>query len=230
MAKNSGQSFDPRFDPAFQRGYKPKPGSVERTKSPVASPAPSQPTRSNAVAQQISPEPVRLNPGQPARSDPGQRSPVNPRPANPGPEVTGPEVTGVRSAGSSSVAGPIGGSRPVAAGGNASSYRDPGSFDDESAGPDELDAVYVDASPEVFADTPTRNPYIVALWTIGIGLTLVGLGILASAVYALVASTPIVAYDRTMDELGIYTSTPLITVGLATIVGLLFVSAVRRRR
>jgi hypothetical protein len=220
VAKNSGQSFDPRFDPAFQRGYKPKPGSVERTKLPVASPAPQQPTRSNAVAPQLSPEPVRLNPGQPTGSDTGHRTPANP----------GSEVAGVRSAGSSSVAGTIGGSRPAAGVGNASSYRDPGSVDDDGAGLAERDALYPDVSPEVFADTPTRNPYIVALWTIGIGLTLVGLGILASAVYALVASTPIVAYDRTMDELGIYTSTPLITVGLATIVGLLFVSAIRRRR
>ena len=197
MAKESRPHFDPRFDPAFQRGYKPKPGEAVRVRQPRAvEPAPEAPSRAE--------------PGAASRSAPIQSSRMRGQPSR---RTVEPDPLGIERAHLAAIAEA-----------ELASY-DPPTLQAPQERFDEAESLQVQVETE-----PAVNVFVIVLWLIAGIFTVVGTILLISAVYALVTSSPINAFDRTMDELGIYLSAPLLTVGLGTAVGLLFLSAVRSGR
>lgn len=209
MAKDDAPKFDPRFDPAFQRGFK----AGRRPASASASGA------SGSVADRSAKQSAADRPGSPrAEARVTAQLPVD-RPA----PQTVIEPAGIVSPLSPVVTGAQGAPADPDLDFDGADYR-------SRANSDSLDS-YSEIRGGITEPAPeARNPYFIALWIVGVALTVGGLAMLAASVYALVASSPIVAYDRTMDELGIYISTPLMTVGLATVVALLVIAGLRRQR
>ncbi|MDQ1574980.1 MAG: hypothetical protein QOH55_130 [Microbacteriaceae bacterium] len=184
MAEDPHESLDPRFDPAFQRGYQPRAGEfirVERRPAPEA--------MKPAHQQQVS-EP-RQSTQPPQRGAEATTSPSANVVHEESVHATAPE--------------------------QAATVEDWGG--DDATG-----------DPRVTA-TPPRNPYIVALWIVGVGSVVLGL-----VLYILSATSGLATSSASTDQfqmlifqLGWVFATPLVTVGLLTIVGLLFLSAARPR-
>jgi hypothetical protein len=188
VAEDPHERFDPRFDPAFQRGYRPKAGDtmrVERRPAPerkeTAQPPQAQPQRPAEPKAPIQPQPrrseptlatVKVEPPEPA-DDPGLEQPT------------------------------------------AEDWGDEGA-----------------RSPLATAAL-SRNRYVLALWIIGAGSIVLGVVLyLLSATMSMSTSGSGGGdqFQMALYQLGWVFATPLVTVGLATIVGLLFLSAVRSLR
>jgi hypothetical protein len=181
--------FDPRYDPAFQRGYQPRPG--ERTQTRLRSDAPD-----SAYRRPSSNAPTRQD-GQ-ARQDEG----------TPLPDPVAPEAA------------------PFAVDGG----RVPPADDVE------LWTARPDVSPtglRLPADlSPRRNPFMLALWLVGAGFVVLGIVLycvsVTSSYNGPTPSTDVTAL--VFAQLGWTLAGPLITVGLLTLVALLFLTAVTARR
>lgn len=184
MAEDPHESLDPRFDPAFQRGYQPRAGEfirVERRPAPEAT-KPAQQQRASEPQQSTQP--------------PQRRAEAT---ASPSANVVHEELV------------------------HATAPEQAASVEDWG-GEDATGDARVTA-------TPPRNPYVVALWIIGVGSVVLGL-----VLYILSATSGLATSSASNDQfqmlifqLGWVFATPLVTVGLATIVGLLFLSAARPR-
>ncbi|TAM70720.1 MAG: hypothetical protein EPN48_05060 [Microbacteriaceae bacterium] len=173
----AADGVDPRYDPAFQRGYRLGTARPESADAVAQAPAP------DAVAQ------AAATPLASAASD-GRRTPDRRQPG-------GSVPTGV----------------PV----------------DDSTGTSSGDQ----AEWEPVSHAPRANPYVTALWIIGIGFVVAGVGAQywaqnssANAGFDPSHGTPLVVV---LASLAYSVGGPLITVGLATIVGLLFLAAVSSR-
>ncbi|HEY5223874.1 MAG TPA: hypothetical protein VIJ18_12610 [Microbacteriaceae bacterium] len=169
------QALDPRFDPAFQRGY--RPGAAR----PEAPDAVTQVPTSDRVAQGAAP----FSSPPPATRPPEGRQPEEAIP------------TGV----------------PV---------------DDSASTPSDGQEGH-----ETPLHASRANPYLRALWIIGIGCVVAGIALQLWAQTEAVN----VSYDpqggvplnAVLLNLAYSVGSPLITTGLATVVGLLFLLAVRHR-
>lgn len=168
--------FDPRFDPAFQRGYQPRPG--ERSQTRVRSDAP----------------------------DSAYRRPSSVLPAASG-EVAEPE----------SVPAPERVAAPVA---------------DLGLPPQPAPLVTGPGLLDRLEPNPRRNPVMLALWLVGAGFVVLGIVLycvsVTSSYNGPTPSTDVTAL--VFAQLGWMLAGPLITVGLLTIVGLLFLTALVGRR
>lgn len=188
--------FDPRFDPAFQRGYRPQPGERPRTR--VRSTA-TDPTFRRA------PSPVR------GRDD------AAPEPSEP-----------VSAYDAAALSFEEGRDAPPADDRMLTAVPVPG-----------LAAASLDAPPaastpgfwETLDVNPRRNPVLLALWLIGGGFVVLGI-----ALYCLSVATSYSGPTPTSDvgalvfaQLGWMLASPLITVGLLTLVALLFLTALAGR-
>jgi hypothetical protein len=170
--------FDPRFDPAFQRGYQPRPG--ERAQTRVRADAPDSAYRRPSSVLPAAPDEV-AEPGYAAAPE---------LPSAPAPDVDlAPEPA----------AAPI------------------------AAGPGLLDRL---------EPSPRRNPVMLALWLVGAGLVVLGIVLycvsVTSSYNGPTPSTDVTAL--VFAQLGWMLAGPLITVGLLTLVGLLFLTALVGRR
>ncbi len=185
--------FDPRYDPAFQRGYRPQPG--ERTRTRVRSTVTDAPFR-RPDAPQRREEAASEAPAAPASAAPAFWSPAE-EPALDAPYVVPPgEEPRV-------VAGPMIAAR-VEPGGSL------------------LDRVEL---------SPRRNPLMLALWLVGAGFVVLGIVLYYVSVttsYGTPNGSDVGALVFT--QLGWMLAGPLITIGLATLVALLFVTAFAVRR
>jgi hypothetical protein len=167
--------FDPRYDPAFQRGYQPRPGEQAQTRVRADAPDSAYRRPSSLLPrpeEDIEPEPMQ----EPALPVSVPDLDLPPQPASP----------------------------PTAA-------------------PSLLDRL--DTSPR-------RNPFMLALWLVGIGLVVLGIVLYSVSVTASY-NGPTPSTDVTglvFAQLGWMLAGPLITVGLLTIVGLLFLTALAGRR
>ena len=187
--------IDPRYDPAFQRGYQPDPQRPLKRERALK-PAPTTGRTQNSEAAQT-------------RAGGHRRVDARPATANhvaPGPAPVAPKVE--RDAVDQSFGDP---------------FDDP--FDDS------FDDPFDDS--EAPALPPRRtNPYVSALWVIGIVLVVVG--VILQIAPQLSTSQGAVSYapDQgvpapiVLRSLAYAVSTPMITIGLATIVGLIFLAAV----
>lgn len=89
------------------------------------------------------------------------------------------------------------------------------------------------SSPGFAASPAVRRGYLTALWVVGIGFTILGFGLVVVAQFITVTMMRSGYYggptpEQIMQSIAYSASGPLITVGLATIVGLLFIGAYRR--
>lgn len=181
--------FDPRYDPAFQRGYHPQPGERSRT-------------RVRAVAA----APVRERP----------RTEVDVDDAFPAAAASSWEAADVVESAPLDLPGA---SFPVSS-----------SLPETAAAP-----VVVTAGLLAGAElSPRRNPLMLALWIVGAGLVVLGVVIYAVAVNASYTTS----YTGTGGDIGMQVLTqigwvlagPMITIGIATMVALLFLTAIVGRR
>ena len=193
------ERFDPRYDPAFQRGY--RADSSARARSGRAS-------RERAAKEErvgreergvdAHPAAPRERESMPRERAPRERAPLASAPREPAPREPVPREPA-----------PVA-SDPLDAGGAS------------------------DGELQRFQPPRRGNPYIVALWIIGVGLVVTAVSFQAWAQshstaisYNSADGVPLMAV---LLNLAYALSGPLVTVGLGTIVGLLFLSAVRRRR
>lgn len=180
--------FDPRFDPAFQRGYQPQPG--ERARTRVRADAPDSAFR----------RPSSLLPTREGSAPAAPTEPLTP-------------------------------------------YEEAALSLDEgrAALPEQFDAgaeggrTVVVASAGVLSGVelnPRRNPFILALWLIGAGFVVLGIVLYAVSVTSSY-NGPTPSNDvgaLVFAQLGWMLAGPLIMVGLLTLVGLLFLTALSGRR
>lgn len=181
--------FDPRYDPAFQRGYQPRPGEQTRTR-----------VRSDA------PDSAYRRPSSLLRSldEPG----------------TAPE--------------PVAAAEP-----SALAFADRLPADRLPADADLLPSVaaapVVVSSPELLDRlelNPRRNPFVLSLWLVGAGFVVLGIVLYCISVTSSY-SGPTPSTDvgaLVFAQLGWMLAGPLITVGLITLVALLFLTALAVRR
>ncbi|MEO8907517.1 MAG: hypothetical protein ABI310_05505 [Microbacteriaceae bacterium] len=105
--------------------------------------------------------------------------------------------------------------------------------DEFAGGPPALVPADEVAAPDSQHGAPRSNPYLTALWILGIAFIAIGIGAqfwaqnsTAGSGYDPAHGTPLVGV---LASLAYSLGGPLITVGLATVVGLLFLAAVRFR-
>ncbi|MFF2050601.1 hypothetical protein ACFVU2_03280 [Leifsonia sp. NPDC058194] len=196
--------IDPRYDPAFQRGYQPQPGERPRTRVRAAAPA-----TTTAPARERS------------RADLGDDSDLFSETA--GSAGSAWEATTSVAPDLSSPSFPATASYVLAAPSTAA-----------SAEPASAPAVY---GPGILAGaelSPRRNPLMLALWIVGAGLVVLGVVIYAVAVNASYTTS----YTGSGGDVGMQVLTqigwvlagPMITIGILTMVALLFLSAIVGRR
>ncbi|GAA1447936.1 hypothetical protein [Leifsonia poae] len=208
--------FDPRFDPAFQRGYQPAPGERTRTRvrsqadadAPFRRPSPGTAPAAARVADAPHADAPRSDASRDSRFADDLRTldqRLAPDPVN---AAYGTGVT-------------------------------PGAeVDADVPGPD---APAVIVEPVVvrgsFLDgldvSPRRNPYFLALWIIGGGFVILGVVLYIVSVFTSYTSSPTSSQDVTtlvFSQVGWMLAGPLIEVGLATIVALVILSALTARR
>ncbi|MEN0085403.1 MAG: hypothetical protein AAGC66_11615 [Leifsonia sp.] len=176
--ENRTGGFDPRFDPAFQRGYQPRPG--ERTQTRVRPDAPDSAYR----------RPSSVLPSAPDEVAEPEFAPVPERAAAPLDDLDLP---------------PQPAPAPIAAGPGVQDRLDP---------------------------NPRRNPVMLALWLVGAGFVVLGIVLYAVSVTSSY-NGPTPSTDVTalvFAQLGWMLAGPLITVGLLTLVGLLFLTLLAGRR
>ena len=196
--------FDPRYDPAFQRGYRPQPG--ERARTRVRSASGSAATgRSAAIAPPVS----RTS----SARDVAPVDEVAPvETADTSWEVSAEPVSGL-------------GTPPYAIASAASVV------------PASVVPVPVGPTPGLLAGvelSPRRNPYMLALWIVGAALVVLGV-----VVYAVAANTSYTnnysgsgsdVATQVFIQIGWVLAGPMITIGFATLIGLLFLTALAGRR
>lgn len=196
--KDAARGFDPRYDPQFQRGYRPQPGEQPRTRvrtAPVPDPVPDvESERSRADDGRSSMEAATLS--------------VNPAAM---PRVA-PDAVDSPSGGPGS---------PVAA--------------DQGAERSELVRAYAVPAPSLLDRldlSPKRNPLMLALWIVGAGLVVLGIVLYSVSVsISYTGSTPSTDVGSlVISQLGWMLAGPMITIGLATLVALLFLTALAGRR
>ena len=169
--------FDPRYDPAFQRGYRAQPGERARTRVRAVTPAPAR-DRPRAHARAAAPAPEAADSASFIAEAP---TPAPQAVAEPAPAVV--------------------------------------------------------AVPSLLAGaelSPRRNPLMLALWITGAGLVVLGIVIYAVAVNASYTTS----YNGAAGDVGMQVLTqigwvlagPMITIGFATLVALLFLTAIAARR
>ncbi|GAA4137129.1 hypothetical protein [Leifsonia shinshuensis] len=181
--KDAARGIDPRYDPQFQRGYRPQPGERARTRlRPAPAPAPSLPERAHddedrapAEAAALSIAPVAMPRAVSA-------------PAQPPAAEAALEREAVRAA----------------------------------PAPGILDRLEL---------SPRRNPLMLALWLIAGGFVVLGIVLYSVSVsLSYTGSTPSTDVGSlVISQLGWMLAGPLITVGLLTLVGLLFLTALAGR-
>lgn len=180
--------FDPRYDPAFQRGYRPQPGEKQLTRvrassAPPIAPVMQIPRRTDPDDRAVS-RPERVEPSSPSDRA-GVPSLLDTQPTLP---VSGEAVRGDTA--------PVAGS-PL----------------------DRLDL------------SPRRNPLMLALWIVAAGFVIIGVIIYAVSVsFSYSNTTPSNDIGTlVLTQLGWMLAGPLITIGLATLVALLFLTALAGR-
>ncbi len=187
-----GNGIDPRFDPAFQRGYKPKPGETAHKR---VKPASGQTT----VTAQAVPTPV----ARPAESLSAVSDEVVW--ADDEPELE--QVT-----------------TPTPPAGQAESLETAAMVYD-----------YREDAPALLAQietAPRRNPYFLALWIMAIGFIVLAIFLYVMSVvssYSGTSTNGADVFQLVFSQLGWMLATPLITVGLATLVLLVLIQALRHR-
>lgn len=179
--KDAARGVDPRYDPQFQRGYRPQPGERARTRLRAA-PSPSEATEDDRRVEV-------------------DRAPVE--------------------AASLSIA-PVDVPRVTTA---AQSPTEPG-----------LDRAYAAPSPAAgildrLELSPRRNPLMLALWLVSGGFVVLGIVLYSVSVsLSYTGSTPSTDVGSlVISQLGWMLAGPLITVGLITLVALLFLTALAGR-
>ena len=187
--------FDPRYDPAFQRGYRAQPGERARTRVRAVTPAPAR-DRPRADARAAAPAPEAADSAWEATVSPAGELPVPSDPVSFIAEAPTPA--------------PQAAAEPAPA---------------------------VVAVPSLLAGaelSPRRNPLMLALWITGAGLVVLGIVIYAVAVNASYTTS----YNGAAGDVGMQVLTqigwvlagPMITIGFATLVALLFLTAIAARR
>ncbi|WP_158868422.1 hypothetical protein [Leifsonia sp. AG29] len=184
QASGRAEGFDPRYDPAFQRGYRALPGESPRTRR----------------------RPLPLD-DQP------------PRPSRPAWGLGDDELDAAESPSMAIASLPEVAAEPARA---IEPEREPAPAVVVAA-PGLLDRIEL---------SPRRNPVMLALWIVGAGFVVVGIVLYCVSVTVSYAGpTPNSDVGSLVfAQLGWMLAGPLITVGLVTIVGLLFLTAVAGRR
>ncbi|MCI0156594.1 hypothetical protein KNO15_07785 [Leifsonia shinshuensis] len=196
--KDAARGFDPRYDPQFQRGYRPQPGEQPRTRvrtAPAPDPAGNPQSErareddrgSSAEAAALSVNPAALPHVAPGAVDAPSGAPVSPAPA------------------------------------------------DQTAERPELVRAYAVPAPSLLDRldlSPRRNPLMLALWIVGAGLVVLGIVLYSVSVsISYTGSTPSSDVGSlVISQLGWMLAGPMITIGLATLVALLFLTALAGRR
>lgn len=196
--KDAARGFDPRYDPQFQRGYRPQPGERPRTR-------------------------VRTAPGDVPDTEAEQLR-GRPRADDGAPAVEAAALS------VDPVALPrIAESAAEAATGTAA--------DIDRAGLDRMETVraYAVPAPSLLDRldlSPRRNPLMLALWIVGAGLVVLGVVLYSVSVsLSYTGSTPSTDVGSlVISQLGWMLAGPMITIGLATLVALLFLTALAGRR
>jgi hypothetical protein len=216
-AGQGDSDFDPRFDPAFQRGYQPRPGEHARTRMRSAAPAHDE-SSFRRPANTTAPD---AGGAMSAYRRASAESPVRSAPESD--ELSGDAGVAdeLREAGPRFVPDPL----TV----ELEAYRAA-----ESAGASGLSSSATRAS---FLDdidvSPRRNPYFLALWLIGGGFVVLGIVLYVVSVYTSYSASSTASQDATslvFSQIGWMLAGPLITVGLATLVALVLLSALKSRR
>ncbi|WP_426626081.1 hypothetical protein ACPPVW_08635 [Leifsonia sp. McL0607] len=202
--KDAARGFDPRYDPQFQRGYRPQPGERPRTRMRTA-PAPTT-APSTAPTTAVGPEEARSRSRDDDVVPPAEAAAMSMNPGalprvTPGAGDTAPDAP-------AAVA-------PVA----------------ERA---ELVRAYAVPAPSLLDRlelSPRRNPLVLALWLVGGGLVVLGIVLYSVSVsLSYTGSTPSTDVGSlVISQLGWMLAGPMITIGLATLVGLLFLTALAGR-
>lgn len=183
--KDAARGIDPRYDPQFQRGYRPQPGERSRTRLRAA-PSPSEAAEDDRRVEE-------------------DRAPVEAAALSIAP-VDVPRVTPAAQA-------------PVESG---------------------LDRVYAAPAPAPSSAagildrlelSPRRNPLMLALWLVSGGFVVLGIVLYSVSVsLSYTGSTPSTDVGAlVISQLGWMLAGPLITVGLLTLVALLFLTALAGR-
>lgn len=177
--KDSGPAFDPRYDPAFQRGYRSQPGERTPTRVRVATPAAPPEPREERPAVHVGDS---VSAGSASSGPVASVAAEAPWPAAPPQQAERPAAT---------VSGIVG----------------------------QLDL------------SPRRNPAILALWIVAGGFVALGI-----VVYSIAVSLSYTGETSNSDigvlvitQIGWMLAGPLVTVGLATMVALLFLTALAGR-
>lgn len=223
--------FDPRYDPAFQRGYQPKPGERPRTRvrdagAGGAAPAASSPVASSASRPASSPF-ERQAQWSVERAVTASAAAVSP----PSP----PSAPTSTASASSSTEAPA--SRPAAV------VPDSWETEVERERADAELTAYGLAVPENVAVrrggileaidfSPRRNRAVLTLWLVGAGLVALGIVLYVMSVFTSYTN-PTSSADVTglvFSQLGWMLAGPLITVGLATLMVLLGLTLLSSRR
>ncbi|MFE4948920.1 hypothetical protein ACFQ9V_02330 [Leifsonia sp. NPDC056665] len=182
--KDAARGVDPRYDPQFQRGYRPQPGERARTRLRAA-PSPSEAAEDD-------------------RHDEADRAPVEAASLSIAP-VDVPRVTPA--------------ALPAESGLDRA-YPAPAPTPSPAAGI--LDRLEL---------SPRRNPLMLALWLVSGGFVVLGIVLYSVSVsLSYTGSTPSTDVGSlVISQLGWMLAGPLITVGLITLVALLFLTALAGR-
>ena len=182
--KDAARAVDPRYDPQFQRGYRPQPGERARTRlraAPEASVATEDDRREEADRTPVEAASLSIAPVDVPRVTPAPPS------AEPGPDRA---------------------------------YAAPAPAPSSAAGI--LDRLEL---------SPRRNPLMLALWLVSGGFVVLGIVLYSVSVsLSYTGSTPSTDVGSlVISQLGWMLAGPLITVGLLTLVALLFLTALAGR-
>lgn len=197
--KDAARGFDPRYDPQFQRGYRPQPGERPRTRVRT--------TDAPGSLPDMEPREVRSRSRDDDVAPPVEAAAMSMNP------VALPRVT------------------PGAV--EAASVP-PGAVD-PPAERAELVRAYAVPAPSLLDRldlSPRRNPLMLALWIVGGGLVVLGIVLYSVSVsLSYTGSTPSTDVGSlVISQLGWMLAGPMITIGLATLVTLLFLTALAGRR
>jgi hypothetical protein len=195
--------IDPNYDPAFQRGYRPRPGERSRTRLRDGAPAAdTSPIHRSAAGDEPHVTPFART-DRDVRSDPDLDLVAGPEPEVE-PEAADPLVAQLEALGVDT--------RPAFLGAEPTPIV-VGSI---------LDRVDV---------SPRRNPFFLALWILGGGFVVLGIVLYAVSVYTSYtsSSTELDLTTLVFSQIGWMLAGPLVTVGLATIVSLVLLAALRSR-
>lgn len=187
--KDAARGIDPRYDPQFQRGYRPQPGERARTRlraAPEASVATEDDRREEEDRAPVEAASLSIAPVDVPRVTPAARPPAEP---------------GLDRA-------------------YASPAPAPSSVPSSAAGI--LDRLEL---------SPRRNPLMLALWLVSGGFVVLGIVLYSVSVsLSYTGSTPSTDVGSlVISQLGWMLAGPLITVGLLTLVALLFLTALAGR-